>query len=330
MQDLELFRRVRISTRDFPEHKRLATWREVYGRGIANVDIEPIGEAPFQADVMFNLLPNLGIAAGSRSPAHYCATRELAGRGRDIVVISILRSGVASATQFGKELIAGVGSASVLSSDAPSTSTLHSEGSFVTLALSRPAMAMLVPNYSSAFGRPISADNPALRLLTRYLDFVLAGDETEKREIAHRVSTHIFDLAALALGARGDSADIARLRGARAARLEALRSDILGSLGHCDLSAEGIAARHGISSRYVRKLFEEQGSSFSSFVLAERLLRVQRMLVDRRYAHLNIARIAHENGFGDVSYFNRAFRRHFGATPSDFREAARREWLSLG
>jgi len=54
------------------------------------------------------------------------------------------------------------------------------------------------------------------------------------------------------------------------------------------------------------------------------------MLVDRRYAHLNIARIAHENGFGDVSYFNRAFRRHFGATPSDFREAARREWLSLG
>jgi len=170
-------------------------------------------------------------------------------------------------------------------------------------------MATLVPNYSSAFGRPISADNPALRLLTRYLDFVLAGDETEKREIAHRVSTHIFDLAALALGARGDSADIARLRGARAARLEALRSDILGSLGHCDLSAEGIAARHGISSRYVRKLFEEQGSSFSSFVLAERLLRVQRMLVDRRYAHLNIARIAHENGFGDVSYFNRAFRR---------------------
>jgi AraC-like DNA-binding protein len=74
-------------------------------------------------------------------------------------------------------------------------------------------------------------------------------------------------------------------------------------------------------------LFEEEGSSFSSFVLAERLLRVRRMLVDRRYANLNIAQIAHENGFGDLSSFNRVFRRHFGATPSDFREAARREWL---
>jgi AraC-like DNA-binding protein len=78
----------------------------------------------------------------------------------------------------------------------------------------------------------------------------------------------------------------------------------------------------------VRKLFEEEGSSFSSFILAERLRGVRRMLVDRRYANLNIAQIAHENGFGDVAYFNRVFRRRFGATPSDLREAARREWLA--
>jgi hypothetical protein len=50
MQDFDLFRRARISTRDFPDDKRLATWREVYGRGISNVDIEPIGDAPFQAE----------------------------------------------------------------------------------------------------------------------------------------------------------------------------------------------------------------------------------------------------------------------------------------
>jgi hypothetical protein len=47
---------------------------------------------------------------------------------------------------------------------------------------------------------------------------------------------------------------------------------------------------------------EEDGSSFSAFVLAERLFRARRMLADRRYAHLNIA-------------------------PTDIREAARRHWL---
>jgi AraC-like DNA-binding protein len=200
------------------------------------------------------------------------------------------------------------------------------QGSFITLALSRPTIAALAPDYSQAFGRPIPSNNAALSLLTRYLDVVRAGDELANPAIAQSVSDHIIDLAALALGARGDYAEIARQRGAKAARLTAIRSDIQRDLGRSDLSTELIAARHGISPRYVRKLFEQDGSSFSTFVLTERVVKAHRLLIDRRYAHLNIAQIAHESGFGDVSYFNRAFRRHFGAKPSDFRDAARLAW----
>jgi AraC-like DNA-binding protein len=327
MQDIEPFRHAHISTRDLPERSRLATWREIYGRGIANVDIEPIGDEPFHADVTFNLLPNVSIAAGSRSPAHYRATPELVARsGRDMIAVSVLRSGAASATQFGRELIGGVGSASVLTPTDPSTSTMLTHGSFVTLALSRPIIAALVPNLSQAFGRPIPSSSAALGLLTRYLDVVQAGEELTNPAIGQSVSDHIIDLVALALGARGDYAESARQRGAQAARPSAIKSDILSSIGHSDLSTEMIAARHGISPRYVRKLFEQDGSSFSAFVLSERVVKAHRMLIDRRYAHLNIAQIAHGSGFGDVSYFNRVFRRHFGATPSDFREAARLAW----
>ena len=326
MQNIEPFRHAHISTRDLPEANRLAMWREIYGRGIASVDIEPIGDEPFHAEVTFDLLPGVGIAAGSRSPAHYRATRELAGRTRDIVAVSILRSGAASATQFGQELISGIGSASVLTPSDPSTSTMITRGSFITLALSRPAIAALAPDYSQAFGRPIPSHSAVLGLLIRYLDVVRAGDELSDPAIAQSVSDHILDLAALALGARGDYAEIARQRGAKAARLSAIRSDIQRDLGRSDLSTELIAARHGISPRYVRKLFEQEGSSFSSFVLTERVVKAHRLLIDRRYAQLNIAQIAHESGFGDVSYFNRAFRRHFGARPSDFRDAARRAW----
>ena len=274
----------------------------------------------------FNLLPNVSIAAGSRSPAHYRSTSELAKRTRDIIALSVLRSGVGSVTQFGRQLIDGVGSASVITPSDPSTSTLVTEATFITLALSRPTIAALAPDYAQAFGRPIPSSSAALRLLVRYLDLLGAADELTNPAIEQSVSDHIIDLAALALGARGDREEIARLRGAKAARLRAIRSDILGALGHSDLSTELIAARHGISSRYVRKLFEEDGSSFSAFVLTERVVKAHRMLIDWRHAHLTIAQIAHESGFGDVSYFNRAFRRHFGATPSDFREAARLTW----
>jgi AraC-like DNA-binding protein len=311
-------RRLHISTEMFPDEKRLAMWREVYGRGIAQVDIEPLSDAPFHAEVTFHHLPDVAIASGSRSAAHYRVTRELANDGRDIIAVSILRSGEASATQFDQELIGGVGSASVLSGADPSVSTLSTDGSFITLALSRPAIAALAPDYAAAFGRPIPADDPALRLLIKYLDVVSAADELTHPDVARSVSAHILDLVALALGARGDHAEAA-IGGAKAARLKALKSDVMSMLGDCELSSEIIAGRHGISSRYVRKLFEHDGTSFTSFVLGERLTRVRRMLRDPRYAHLTIAQLAHACGFNDISYFNRAFRRHFGGTPTDVR-----------
>jgi len=39
------------------------------------------------------------------------------------------------------------------------------------------------------------------------------------------------------------------------------------------------------------------------------------MLTDRRWADRGIAWIAFESGFGDLSYFNRTFKRCYGARP---------------
>ena len=76
-----------------------------------------------------------------------------------------------------------------------------------------------------------------------------------------------------------------------------------------------------VSDSYIRKLFEGDGTSFSQFVLGRRLMRAHRMLTDRRWADRSIAWIAFEVGFGDLSYFNRTFKRFYGNTPSDVRGA---------
>jgi AraC-like DNA-binding protein len=321
MQDNGSQRRIYASTDSFAEEKRLALWRETSGGGIANVEITPVSDVPFHADVTFHLLPNVSIAYGPRSSAHYRLTPELLKQGRDIVVVSILRSGGASAARFEEELIDGVGSVGVAGTD-PSASTLHTEGSFITLALSRPALAELAPNFAAVFGRPIPADDPALGLLIKYLDTVLATDELGNADVARSVSAHILDLVSLALGACSDQAGMARM-GAKAARLRALKSDIAAMLGRNDLSSEIIAGRHGISARYVRKLFEQEGNSFTRFLLTKRLTRVGRLLRDPRHGQLTIAQVAHNCGFNDISYFSRAFRRRFGATPTEFREGGK-------
>src|SRR5258708_2170260 len=173
MQHLEPLRRVQISTRTFPEDKRLAMWREVYGRSIAGVDIEPIGDAPFRADATFSPLPGVRIAAGSHSPAHVRVTRELARQGGDVILLGVLRAGIATKSQFGTELNCRVGGASLLSSADPYTATMRTDGSFLTLALPRRSITALVPNVSAAFGPPIASDNAPLLLLLHDLDRVL-------------------------------------------------------------------------------------------------------------------------------------------------------------
>jgi len=75
----------------------------------------------------------------------------------------------------------------------------------------------------------------------------------------------------------------------------------------------------------VQALFESDGTTFSQFLLGERLARVYRMLHDPLQAPRSVSAIAYEAGFGDLSHFNRAFRRRYGATPSDVRAAANQQ-----
>jgi len=132
----------------------------------------------------------------------------------------------------------------------------------------------------------------------------------------------VHDLVAVALGATRDAAETANGRGVRAARLSAIKSDIMAHLAHPELAAGAVATRQGISEPYLRKLFESEDTSFSDFVLGQRLLRAYRMLTDPRLADRSITSIAYDSGFGDLSYFGRCFRRRFGDTPSAIRADA--------
>jgi AraC-like DNA-binding protein len=132
------------------------------------------------------------------------------------------------------------------------------------------------------------------------------------------------DREALIIGATRDGAEIAGQRGLRAARLAAVKSDVMELLGQeSDLTLADVAARQGLSPRYIQKLFESDGSTFSSFVLDQKLARAHRMLTDVRSATSTIGTIAFAAGFGDLSYFHRVYRRRYGATPGETRNDAR-------
>src|SRR5262249_23726408 len=118
--------------------------------------------------------------------------------------------------------------------------------------------------------------------LVSYIGALLAEPAPPTEELRQLVVAHIYDLAALAMGAARDTVEIANNRGLRAARLREIKSDITANLWRDGRSVGEIAMRQRVTPRYVQMLFEEEGTMFTEFVLKTRLDRAYRMLADPR------------------------------------------------
>jgi len=308
----------RFSTDDLPERDRISIWREVFGRAVVKVDMEPCRDRPFHSEASIRVLPNLTICSISTTPNRVRRTQALVSDGSDDLVFTILLQGEAVATQANREARLEAGEALLWLNELPGGWSYDVPIEFLTLAIPKAVLSPSLAHPEDLRLQVISRERDALRFLTRYVRLLHDTRGEMPPELKAVSSAHIGDLVALVLGA---SRDVADRRGVRASRLSAIKADIRLNLGNRDLSAESIAARHGISPRYIRSLFSTEETNFTHFLLGLRLAKVHRRLGDPRYVHHTISAIAFECGFGDLSYFNRAFRAKYGATPSDVRAA---------
>jgi AraC-like DNA-binding protein len=311
----------RFSTDAFPERDRLGAWREVFGRTVVKLDIEPLNPNGFHAEATVCQLPGLGVLRASSAAVHLSHPRELISD--DDLSFMAASSCAFTASQLGRNAVLGPGDGVLMSNADVGSLTLASQCQFTTFSVPRAAIARLVPDLGAAFARRIPAGNAALKLLVGYIASALDTEALVALELQQLTVTHVYDLLALALGATRDALATATGRGVRAARLREVKTFIMQQLGRHDLSAATVAARLGLTPRYVHMLFETETESFSEFVLAQRLARAQHMLMDVRYDGRPIGAIAFDAGFADLSHFNRSFRRRFGGTPSELRAQAK-------
>jgi AraC-like DNA-binding protein len=311
----------RFSTDEYPARDRAAAWREVFGQKIANLDMEPIGDLPFQGEVHVCVLPDLTIGLTSSTPNRVTRTRTLIADGSDDVMLGIMLKGQAAVFQENHgEVVVGCGDAVVWSNSSPGYSHYAEPIEFLSIAVPRSALLPHLLHPDNAAPAIIPADNKVLRLLALYVQAMQRTSMPHSLQFV--AAMHVRDLVATMLGPTSDAAHIAAHRGVSGARLGAIKMDIAANVTNPDLTIGAIAARHGISQRAISMLFNREATTFSDFVLEQRLARVHRLLVDPLFADRTISSIVLESGFGDISYFNNAFRRRYAATPTEVRTAA--------
>lgn len=111
----------------------------------------------------------------------------------------------------------------------------------------------------------------------------------------------------------------ARLADPRTSMRERVVAYCEANLGDPDLSVEAVARAHGISRRYLHKLFAGSGTTIAALIRSRRLQQIRDDLADPGQATVPVAAIAARWGVPDPTHLSRLFRAVYGISPIGYR-----------
>lgn len=317
--------KVEFSSDQLPSHlndkARFRLWHDIWMEQLGKAEMKHAEDKPFYTASKNVLLGELSVGRFATTTGHYVRTRKHVAHDRDDILVGFYRSPQPQLWTVGNQgFELKPGSVVAFNIAQPVSSFTNGLTAWNLASIPRAQILKLVPHADHRAAMLLDPANPAVRHLERTINFPLEADEVyEDPELMRRAKAMLGDLIVLALGARGEVAEIAAERGLRAARQRELIAIIEKRFAEPSLSITAIADALGLSRRYVSDLLLESGATFSERVLELRLLKARAMLSDVRYDDTKVSDIAFACGFNEVTYFNRRFRDHFGCSPTQYR-----------
>lgn len=315
--------RIVFNSSDLPGHltpaAKARAWAEAMEKGGVNIEAST-SRTGFAARLTAVVLGELQVGSASATSLRVERSRRMLADGDDrIELLMSTGRGTFFARQRGREMTWSA-SAGVLLDNSEAHSTGAPKGGHATaLHLPRARLGRAISAIENNICRPLAADNEAMLLLSRYIEFVLASDIRDPALI-DTTARHLVDLVVLATGAIGPEHDEAMERGLIAGRLRAVL-DVIDKRCHEPLlNAADIGAALGISARYVQHLLQSEARTLSEELVARRLDLFHARLLEHATHGNSIAEIAYACGFNELSTFYRAFRARYGCTPTELRD----------
>jgi hypothetical protein len=242
--------------------------------------IEPLPDCPVHADITTQALPGVGIIWGKLCGLRQAARpRGSAGSSLDDLFLGINVSGCSTAQQGDDHLRVNAGDA-VLATRGSSGFTINrpTPVRFMGFRVPRGAIASILGRLDDAPLRIVPRGTEALGLLITYARAIIDQQPVQTSQLQRLVVAHIHDLIAATVSATPEFSTAIESHGIRAARLRAIMADIAAHFRDDDLTVTAVAKRQRVTPRYIHKLFETEGLTFSEFVLARRLSHAYRIL----------------------------------------------------
>lgn len=295
----------------------IRTWRENFARRVLNVDFEPLPDAPFRAQIR-PIFTDLRMARTVMSPGMAYRDVELTKDGDDAFSLVVSQSRDLAITQQQRELKLGRGDATLMHNCLPGQLRSRLEVNLVPILIPNGELAERATGVRDRALECFSGKSESLRLLSAYISCLEKGRLGESESARATLREHIVDLVCLTIIPHADLGE-SGLSAVAAARLGAALDEVAKRFEEPGFNIVLLAQSQGVSVRYLQRLIETTGTSFTERLTELRLQRTLTLLTDPANSEQRVSDIALQAGFSDISHFNRLFRSRFGDTPTSIR-----------
>lgn len=188
----------------------------------------------------------------------------------------------------------------------------YGAGGDITLFLSRDALDALLPRPFDLHG--VTLGGAAGQIFAQYLLSLLGNARSMRQGDGGHATLATLHLLAAALAPSYESLGLARDTIEQALHRKAQRL-IEAQLSNPELGATQLCAELGVSRSSVYRVFEPYGG-IKAYINERRLANCHAVIASATQ-RIYMAQLADQHGFRSGAEFSRAFRRHFGYTPSD-------------
>ncbi|MFF9128460.1 helix-turn-helix domain-containing protein [Streptomyces sp. NPDC014889] len=314
-----------LNTAHLPPADRLAAWVESTGLALVRTQIrfhEPDGRGSIQAmtlgSVQLSVMSYTALSS-QRTP------RLIRQSDPELYQLALVTGGRQSIEQDRRHAPLSPGDLVVYDSSRPFHAKVEpSTCGARSVLLQFPRRLLPLPETAVAplCGTLLSGREGVGRLLSQLLTSLVETHADVTPADCVRLGNTAVDLTAALLAHQIDRPAALPPESRQQALFEQISSFIVAHLQDPDLKPGAIAAAHFISTRYLHRIFQQQGTTVRDFLKQQRLARCRRALADPAMSSVSIGTVGMRWGYPRPSDFTRAFRTAFGMTPSEYRAAS--------
>ncbi|MFD0277397.1 helix-turn-helix domain-containing protein [Kitasatospora sp. NPDC127111] len=314
-----------VSTRSVPARESLDFWRDAVLATLVGMDIST-EDGTYDATMRSDRLGELQITTIEADAGDVHRSPQFIARGDgEHVYLTVQCAGIGRVEQDGRRAELRPGDLAFYETIRPYRTCFPERLRLKIFAVPRRLLGRSEDDLRRITGRALRPRAGLAALASPFMAQLADTSATFGAPVAERLARGAVDLMA-ALAAEQLGEDVSGLPGADRTLLLRVRTFIRWNLSDPGLTPQVIAGAHGISVRYLHKLFEREGTTVCRWIREQRLRECRGQLVAAAGDALSVGRIARRWGFTSGSHFSRAFRGRYGVSPTDWlrREQARR------